>query len=367
MPEAFRRQDLDISETRLGTAFEAISQFSGATRAQRMLMTLWAAHTFTFRAFPASPRIDFCADGPGCGKTVNMQVVTDLSESPVVVGYSSQASVYSYLDEHPDTTLGLDETDKIFGTTGRKTSRAILAAIINDGYTSRGKVMVMRNGKSVLMPVYSPIALAGIGRLPDDTLDRCLVIYLEKSAPPMTYVPELYADDLRLIADAMAQWLTLKESQEALKAAPQLADVPGSPRFRLIMAPLAAIAQLAGCLDQFKTAITEIQTGISENPPASLAELLISDLASAWPAELPVLRACELITLLHGHPSHRWDKLSTSRIGEIALAGMFREAEIESQVRDGVRGYLRADVLGEQQTTDNRYDDEFTDLPACTT
>jgi hypothetical protein len=341
MTNSYRR----ISDTQLGTAYELVSTFSGATEAQRVLMTLWAAHTHTYRSFSVTPRIDFAADGPGCGKTVNMQVVAALSHNSIICGYASQASVYSYLDEHPETTIALDEVDKVFGTNGRKTSRAILAAVINDGYTSKGKVMVMRNGKSVFVPVFVPMLLAGIGSLPEDTADRCLIIALEKCAPPTMYLPELYEDDLNFIGAEIAEFMNQKHVQEQLAATPPLADVPGSPRFRQIMAPLAAIAELVGITEQFKAAITEVQTGITEEPPTPVHMLMLADVRESWPVDAELLRGAEVIKALHSHKSRRWDKISASRVGEIAVAGMFRESGIETSVRNGERGYTRADVF----------------------
>ncbi len=339
-------QDLHIQDTRLGTGFEILSEFSAAKEYQRVLTTIWSAHTWVYRTFGTSPRIFFQADGPGRGKTVHLQVSSALAQNGLVLDYTSQASVYNWLEDHPDTTLGLDESDKIFGLNGRRTSRDILRSVVNGAYTSKGKVMVTRGGKSVLMPTYCPIGLAGLGALPADTADRSLIIQLEQGTPDMSYIPEMYEDDLNSVGADVGEWLQSRANQDILMAAPTMADVSGSPRFRLITAPLQAIAMVAGCLEQFKTGISEMQTGISEKPPVPRYVLLIQDLADVWGDE-PILSGCEVIARLHTHISHRWDKLGQSRIGEIALSGMFREAGIESRVSNSVRGYRRDEVIGE--------------------
>ena len=260
------KQNLHIRDTFLGTGFEQVSLFSGATESQRMLSTVWGGGTHTYKTFAVWPRYNSCANQAGCGKSVHMEIVTAMSANPLTVDYSSPAGVYGWLDEHPDTTLGLDEADKIFGIAGRN-SNNILAAIINAGYIRKGKVLVQRSGHSVLMYVFSPIAIAGIGRLPNDTLERCLVIHLQKKMPEEMYISMLHEDDLAFAGQEIGAYLARPEIQEALESAPKLADIKGDPRERFIMAPLAAICKVAGCHDQFLEAMHEIQTGIAANPP----------------------------------------------------------------------------------------------------
>ena len=346
-----RTQNSEVSDTPLASAYDAISLFSGATESQRVVMALWAAHTYVYEYFGATPRLSFCADEPATGKTVNMQVTVALSRNPLVLGYTSQASVYSWLDEHPDTTFGLDEIDKAFGTTGRKTSRSILAAVVNDGYTPKGRIMVNRNGHAAQMPVFCPIATAGLGSLPADTLTRAIVMHMHKSVPGEVYIPEIHDDGLAFIGTELRDWLTSKQSIEFLKAQPMLADtVKGDPRFRLITAPLAAIARLAGMEDRFLSAVEEIQTGIVSTPPTPTHVLLLRDLRESWPHDGPrIAPASQLITWLAAHDSGRWARLETGRVGEIALAGMLRQDGIETRTSNGTRGYRESDVYGVTQ------------------
>jgi hypothetical protein len=276
-----------------------------------------------------------------------MQVTLAGAHNPLVLGYESQASVYSWLDEHPQTTFGFDEADKIFGTTGRKTSREILAAVINDGYTPKGQVMVMRSGKAALMPVWCPIALAGIGRLPDDTATRAITIHLEKKTPDQVYLPALHEDELSFIGAGVSEWLGTADAAQYLKAQPRMADGVGNdPRERLIWAPLSAIASYAGMHDQFTAAAQEIQTGILQRPPTPLYDLLLADLREAWPADGPAMAsATQAINWVRAANPGRWHRLLPGRVGEITLAGMLRQAGIVSRTSNGKRGYRHDDVM----------------------
>ena len=337
---------MHISDTPLGTAYDVTGQFVSATEAQRTVAAVWAAGTWIYRNFAVYPRIYFTAEEPQSGKSTFMDIVTMMSANHLSVGYSSQASVYSYLDEHPDTTLGLDEADQIFGATGRKTSRSVLLAVLNDGYSARGRVLVVRGGKAVQMPVYCPIALSGIGTLPDALLSRCAVIHLEKAAPEMQYIPELYAGDLEGIGKDLGDWLKTSEAQKAIRQAPFMADVDGDPRFRQIMAPLFAIAEYAGCGDEFLQAVHEMQTGIAAKPKRTRAQWLIHDLRECWPDGATQLTGEQVISVLKDHDSRRWDKISATRIGEMTVADMLRSEGIESKASNGKRGYRVADVFG---------------------
>ena len=343
-------QNLHVRDTTLGPAFDALSLFSGATESQRLIMTLWAAHTYVYDMFAATPRLDFCADGPGTGKTINMQVTLALCANPLVVGYASQASVYSWLDEHPNTTFGFDEVDKVFGATGRKTSRSILASVINDGYTPKGRVMVMRNGHAVQMPVFCPIAMAGIGSLPEDTQTRAIMLHMHKAIPSEVYVPELHEDSLQFIGSEIKEWIATRDAHDYLSACPNMAEITSSdPRLRLIYAPLAAIASYAGCHEQFCAAVEEIQTGIIERPPTPLHTLALEDLRESWPSGATMLSGDDAIRLLRSHDGGRWAHLETGRIGNIALAGLMRSDGIETRTSNGTRGYRADDVLTDDE------------------
>lgn len=339
--------------TPLALPYDYHGQFLRLSRAQQVLNTLWAAHTHVFRAKSVSPRAYYTADVPGAGKTTAMEVTLALSANPLATSYASQAAVHTWLDEHPDTTLGLDEADMMWGTTGRSKGRNILTAIVNAGYTSLGSALVVRNSSAVKIPVYCPVALAGIGALPGPLMSRSLVIKLTKALPAETWLPELYMADLSAAALDMARWLRSEDSQDQLAKAEPLADVPGDPRFRQIMAPLAAIADLAGAGELFRKSVSELVSGIESSPPTPTYELLLADLREVWPAGRTLLSGYEAIRALRAHPERRWDGMSVTRIGEMRLAALLREAGIETKVSNAVRGYLASDVMLQSVATDN--------------
>lgn len=345
-----------FSGTPLDLTYEYQGQFIRLTQAQQVLNTLWAAHTHVFRSKSVSPRAYYTADVPGAGKTTAMEVTLALSANPLLTSYASQAAVHTWLDEHPDTSLGLDEADMMWGTTGRSKGRNILTAIVNAGYTKLGSALVVRNSSAVKIPVYCPVALAGIGALPGPLMSRSLVIKLTKALPAETWLPELYMDDLAAAGQDMARWLRSEDSQDQLAAAPPLADVPGEPRFRQIMAPLAAIADLADAGEIFRKSVAELVSGIESAPPTPLNELLLSDLREVWPSGAVMISGVEAIRALRTHPDRRWDNMSFTRIGVMRLASLLRESDVEAKSSNAEWGYLASDVLAQSVTRDKTQD-----------
>jgi len=334
-----------IDNSPLATAYGMTSLFVDTSESQKLLMTLWAAHTHIYRDFVASPRLSFVADGPGTGKSVAMSVALSMSNEPLAIGYASQASVYSWLEEHPNTTLGLDEIDKVFGVMGRKTSRAVLAAVVNDGYSASGKVMVMRGGRPVLMPIYSPVATAGIGQLPEDTRTRALEIRLTRGAPSELFVPELHSGMMADVGTELWRYLRTREVRKALSVAPNVADgVEGSPRLRLILAPLAAIADAAGLGELFRASVVEWQSGEADIPVRPTHEILAADVAALL-SDAP-LTAGQLAEVL-ADTTETWSSLPPGRVGADYVASLLRQAGV-LPIRSGSRyGYTSECVNSE--------------------
>jgi hypothetical protein len=178
-------------------------------------------------------------------------------------------------------------------------------------------------------------------------MDRSITMVVTPGMPAEQYLPELHDEAMAFAGEQLSEWLNGEAEQAALKAAPALADVPGSARFRQIMAPLAAICGLAGITDEFQAAVRELQTGISSKPLPSRSEFLVMDLRDMWPEDDPLLRGADAIELLHQHSSGRWEKIPATRIGEIMLAGMLREQGVFSHASNGQRGYRREDLAAQ--------------------
>lgn len=323
--------------------YDQCSTFTSMSVAQRIHVVTWSAAVSIYRGFPAFARLDFSAPGKGCGKTVSGEVALAFTPEPVSIAYSTTQAIKGWFDEHPDSTVMLDERDGMLGTTGRMVGgRAELMAVLLAGYASEGKVMCVRNGKSVLMYVYNAMIHAGIGRAPATLQDRSLTINLTKQQPDEVWIPELYSRDLALTGKEVAEWLSDKSVRKLLAAAPRIETLDKTnPRRNLIMAPMGAVARAAGIYDQWREADEEIQSGIIANPLPSRGEMLLTSLAAY---------AGKLLTAQDVRNANP-EQFPSGRLGDITIAGLLRSAGVESVVRDGTRGYLIPDKTDQTDNT----------------
>jgi hypothetical protein len=321
----------NIDQTPLGMIYDYTGLFIVASESQRLMMSLWAASTRIYKTKQAFARLGFSAAGKGCGKTTAMQVVGAFCNEPVVVGYSTSAALKGWFDEHPESVVGLDERDQMFGATGRSTGgRAEIVTVLNAGYEVTGKVMCQRSGKTVLMNVYNAMMHGGIGRAPETLADRSVDITLNKAQPAETYVESLYGAELARTGQEVADWLSGHGERKALAAYGHRAHLGADPRHELMMAPLGAVASVAGLTDEFHAADEEIRSGIRANPMPSRAEMLLAAITPLAAGSL--VTADEIRVLLPG-------EFLPGRIGDTLIAGLMRQVGVESVTSNGVRGY----------------------------
>lgn len=318
----------DIRDTELGLMHSYQEAFITSSDAQRLMMCLWAASTRIYRSKQAFARLGFSAAGKGCGKTTAMQVVGAFCQEPVVVGYSTSAALKGWFDEHPDSVVGLDERDQMFGATGRSTGgRAEIVTVLNSGYEVTGKVMCVRNSKTVLMKVYNAMMHGGIGRAPETLADRSVDITLQKAQPQETYVESLYGAEMARTGQEIADWLSGHAERKAIDAYGHRARLGADPRHELMMAPLGAVASLCGLDDEFRAADEEIRSGVRANPMPSRAEMLLTKLPAG-----ERLTADDIRTLLPG-------EFLPGRMGDLLIAGLLRQVGIERTSSNGWHGY----------------------------
>jgi hypothetical protein len=320
----------DIRETEMGLMYDYLTAFITTSESQRLMMALWAASTYTYKSKQAFARLGFSAAGKGCGKTTAMQVVGAFCTEPVVVGYSTSAALKGWFDEHPDSVVGLDERDQMFGATGRSTGgRAEIVSVLNSGYEVTGKVMCVRGGKTVLMKVYNAMMHAGIGRAPETLADRSVDIQLTKSQPQETYVESLYGAEMARTGREIAEWLSGHQERKAIAAyGHRASELRADPRHELMMAPMGAVASLCGLTDEFVEADEEMRSGIRANPMPSRAEMLLAKLPAGHRVTSDEIRLICPGEFLDG------------RMGDLLIAGLLRQLGIESTVSNSVRGYM---------------------------
>jgi hypothetical protein len=149
---------------------------------QAVTCVCWLASSMMFQAWDKSARLLITAPMKNCGKSTLLNALTAMADNAIEAGRST-AAAYTYYASQQNQTFFIDEADLIF-----KNPNSEMTVVLNTGY-ERGKPYLKTevhggNPVGVSLPVYSAAALAGIkleSKLADSTLDRCLVIRMQRA------------------------------------------------------------------------------------------------------------------------------------------------------------------------------------------
>jgi hypothetical protein len=158
----------------------------------RVAHTLWIAHTHLMSAWDTTPRLAFLSPEPASGKTRALEITELLVPQPVSAINVSAAFLIRTVAVDAGSTILFDEADATFGPKA-KDSNEDVRALINAGYrrgATVGRCVVY--GATVtpeLLPAFAPVALAGLGDLPDTILSRSIIIRMRRRAPNESVEP----------------------------------------------------------------------------------------------------------------------------------------------------------------------------------
>jgi hypothetical protein len=145
---------------------------------------LWVAHTHVLDAFDSTPRLAVSSPEKQSGKSRLLEVIEPMARAARHT-LSMSCSYMFRLVESATPTLLLDEADAVFRP-GDKTHED-LRALVNAGHR-RGATVGRMVGEGAGMEPrefssFCPVALAGIGALPDTVVDRSVLIRLRRRSP----------------------------------------------------------------------------------------------------------------------------------------------------------------------------------------
>lgn len=150
---------------------------------QADLLALWVEHTYVLDAADTTPYLEIISAEKRSGKTRLLEVLDTIAARPWFTGRVTAAVlVRKVADQTP--TLLLDESDAAFK--GDREYAEALRGILNAGFR-RGGVASLCVGQGANLSyadfaVFSPKAIAGIGKLPDTISDRCIHVELKRRA-----------------------------------------------------------------------------------------------------------------------------------------------------------------------------------------
>lgn len=306
----------------------------------RDAVALWVAHAWVFRAFDATPRLSVRSAEPGSGKSRVLDVVSELVPSPMNAAYITPGVMWRKI-EHGNPTIMLDEADTIFGMSGSASSHRELRGIINAGHRSNGSVPRCVGAESVHeFSVFAPVAIAGIGRLPETIATRSVEVVMRKRRegdPSVEQFRLRFAQaELAVVKKQLDGW-----AKAAFKPLTMmLPDLPVANRDADVWEPLVCIGVLAGgeWEDRARAACLRMVKE-SADKPVTPGVLLLAAIKEVFGAD-ESLDTGTLMDRLYSMPESPYIK---GLFGSRDLARMLHEFGIKSQTirvnGDPVRGY----------------------------
>lgn len=341
--------------TPLDEAGEALCRFVAWPNPEAsQAVALWAAHCHLLAAFETSPRLALLSAEPGSGKTRALEILAALVPRPVIAFNSSPAYLLRRIasDDGP-ATIFLDEGDTIFGgksTPETEAPRAALNAGYRRGAVAGRCVIIGKRIETEELPSFAPVAVAGLGSLPDTIRSRAVLIPMRRRRADevvQPYRPRDNEPSLHAIRERLAAWAgPLIEQAAAMR--PKMPDcVVDRPAD--VWEPLIVTADLAGgdWPERARAAAVHFIKAASENRP-SLGLRLLADIRLIFEeraaAELPT---AELVTALIGDPEAPWGDLRGKPLSPRTLAALLESYSIRStQLWTGgrnARGFRKAD------------------------
>jgi hypothetical protein len=140
-----------------------------------LALALWILLTYHYDKFEYSPRLAALSPVKGCGKTTVLKVVSLLAARAKLLNSPSAASLYHLIDRgHP--TLAIDEGDGL----GLHINPAIRNVMLS-GHNVGSNIPRVIDGEPKEFDTYGPLAIAAIGTLPLQLMDRSVIVHMEKS------------------------------------------------------------------------------------------------------------------------------------------------------------------------------------------
>lgn len=224
--------------------------------AARDAVVLWAAHCHARDAdgvliWAATPRLMFLSRERGSGKSTALEMVGRLVPNCHGIDLEPSAAGITYSIGKERATICLDEGDVLFGAGKRK---AELRAIINGGYTRHGTVLRMKGSKGERVPVFGPLALAGLDVMEKATgealaplLSRSVIVRMTAAGGelPDLYDPAEHAEERGESGRRLLAIWSLFHRDDLAAARPGMPEGV-TMRAAQIWRPLLAVAHVAG-------------------------------------------------------------------------------------------------------------------------
>jgi len=257
-------------------------------------VALWTAGTWGVRGPDEDdgpdrfPRLTVRSATKRCGKSLLLELVMYLCRRPISAESVTAATVFRATEAYRPTWI-IDEADRFLKQNPE------LTGVMNSGYARHGTVLrtvetTRRQGRQSVkahevhrFSTFSPMAIAGIGRMVDTIEDRAIRVVLKREPAPrsrsnrigyrgLARAREIICSSLGAYSDDLAR---------AMAETPDDGDFPSwmDDRAADNWEPLVAVAKLAGgpWPDRVQVAMRELCQGADAEAERSEGERLLAD------------------------------------------------------------------------------------------
>lgn len=301
-------------------------------------VALWAAHAHLAEHLHTTPRLALLSPEPASGKTRVLEVLETLVPEPMLSISASPAAVFRTLASRLVTLL-IDEVDAIFRQAGKDDHNEDLRALLNAGYR-RGATIPRCVGPQHdvrQFAVFCPVALAGLGDLPETLMSRSVVVRMRRRAPGEDVEPfrsrqhEPAGHAVRRKLEAWASVVGPSVAAAWPDMPPGIVDRPAE-----VWEPLVAVADAAGWdwPDRARAACVVLNAA-AQDRRVSLGIRLLADLKSVFGDATAMHTETILERLCNGEqyglePDAPWGELHGKPLGVRGLAGMLKRYGVHS-------------------------------------
>lgn len=311
-------------------------------------VALWAAHTHFIDRLETTPRLACLSPEPGSGKTRVLEVLDLLCRNPLLTLDVSMAAFFRIVEDRQPSFL-IDEVDAIFTGKEKSESTEDMRRVINNGYRVGAVVQRVggRNRDEVQdFHVFTPVAMAGIGRLPDTLMTRSVIIRMKRRAAGEHIEPfrdRLHRPEGEKLAALVGQWSAL---YGGFPGYPELPDGVAD-RDADVWEPLLMVADAAGgdWPDRARDACLKF---LDEKPESSVSigVRLLNDLRTVWTGH--AMSTADVLAALKSIEEAPWADLYGEGLKPRKLAQLLGDYGIRSgKIRVGGvtrQGYRQEDL-----------------------
>jgi hypothetical protein len=213
-------------------------------------VSLWIAHCHALDSFDATGRLAFMSPEPQSGKSRCLEVIELLINNPIITMNATVSAIFRSISKDK-TVMLFDEVDNIF--TGTRDSEKELTGLINSGYRRGGYVLrTVKKGKdgdleAGKFPSFCPIALAGLGYLPETIASRSIIIHMRPRTSEEPILKYSRREIEKTTTDLKNRLTTLYETlTDQLSSSRPILPPDVDDRAEEVWEPLMAIAKEAG-------------------------------------------------------------------------------------------------------------------------